>query len=214
MARPRRDSGDDPNAADLKKRILDCALTQFARKGLDGARVEEIAKLAGAAKRMIYYYFGSKEELYRATIVHAFAQGPGMGTAEDLAHLPPQEALREAIGRTFDMHVNRPDFVRLLLQENFLEGEHIRHIPQIAAQTRASVDGLWGALLKRALAEGVVKPDIEPLRLHHAVSALSQFYISNRKSLEFNFGLTYSTSEDIAHLRGQVTEVILAWLLV
>jgi AcrR family transcriptional regulator len=212
MARPRRDNRDDPDAADLKKRILDCALSQFARKGLDGARVEEIAKLAGAAKRMIYYYFGSKEELYRSTILHAFGQGPGMGMAEDLAHLTPKEALHEEIGRTFDMHVNRPDFVRLLLQENFLEGEQIRQIPQIAAQTRGAVD-LWAALLKRGLDEGVVKPGIDPMRLHHAVSALSQFYVSNRKSLEFNFGLTYSMAKDIERLRSQVIELVLAWIL-
>ncbi len=213
MARPRREDFSDPDAADLKKRILDKALMEFARKGLDGARVEEIATLAGAAKRMIYYYFENKEELYRATILHAFRQGPGMGTAEDVAHLPAKEALREAVGRTFDMHVSRPDFVRLLLQENFLEGEHIRRIPEIAAQTRAAVDGLWAALLERGLAEGVVKQGIEPLRLHHAVSALSQFYVSNRKSLEFNFGLTYSTPEDIDHLRDQVIEIVLAWIL-
>ncbi len=213
MARPRRGDFNDPEAADLKKRILDNALVQFARKGLDGARVEEIATLAGAAKRMIYYYFGGKEELYRATIIHAFAQGPGMGTAEDLAHLSSKEALSEAVGRTFDMHVSRPDFVRLLLQENFLEGEHIRRIPEIAARARAAVDDLWVALLKRAVAEGMVRPDIDPLRLHHAVSALSQFYVSNRKSLEFNFGLTYSTPEDIDRLRGQVIELILAWIL-
>jgi AcrR family transcriptional regulator len=212
MARPRRDKGDTQDAADLKQRILDIALSQFARKGLDGARVEEIAKLSGAAKRMIYYYFGSKEELYRSTILHAFGQGPGMGTVEELAHLTPKEALHEEIGRTFDMHVNRPDFVRLLLQENFLEGEQIRRIPQIAEGTRGAV-ALWAALLKRGLDEGVVKQGIDPMRLHHAVSALSQFYISNRKSLEFNFGLTYSTAQDIERLRSQVIELVLAWIL-
>jgi AcrR family transcriptional regulator len=212
MARPRRMDSEDA-AADLKQRILDVALSQFAQKGLDGARVEEIAQLAGAAKRMIYYYFGSKEGLYRASIVHAFGQGPGMGTIEDLAHLAPRRALCEEIGRTFDMHVNRPDFVRLLLQENFLEGEQIRQIPEIASGTRAAV-ALWSALLDRGAADGVVKPGIDPMRLHHAVSALSQFYVSNRKSLEFNFGLTHSTPEAVNDLRDHVIEVVLAWILV
>jgi len=46
-----------------KARILQCAIKLFAEKGFDGARVDELAGLAGVNKALIYYYFKSKEEI-------------------------------------------------------------------------------------------------------------------------------------------------------
>ena len=51
--------------AGTQKRILAAALKEFAEKGPAGARVDEIARLAGVNKRMLYHYFGSKDDLYR-----------------------------------------------------------------------------------------------------------------------------------------------------
>ncbi len=50
-------------ALQTRKRILDAAEQVFARKGFDGARVDEIAEAAGANKALIYYYFESKKAL-------------------------------------------------------------------------------------------------------------------------------------------------------
>jgi len=50
---------------DTKSRILAAAWAEFAAKGIAGARVDAIAKRAGANKQMLYYYFDSKEELFR-----------------------------------------------------------------------------------------------------------------------------------------------------
>src|SRR5689334_17921126 len=47
-----------------RQRILDAAKAEFARVGLGGARVDRIAQEAGANKRMLYYYFGNKEDLF------------------------------------------------------------------------------------------------------------------------------------------------------
>ena len=48
--------------------ILQAAETEFSAKGLAGARVDEIARLAGANKRMIYHYFGNKEDLFKEVL--------------------------------------------------------------------------------------------------------------------------------------------------
>ena len=47
-----------------RSKILACAANIFAEKGFDGARVDEIAKMAGVPKSLIYYHFKSKEEIY------------------------------------------------------------------------------------------------------------------------------------------------------
>ena len=44
-----------------RARILAAAMSEFAHHGLGGARVDRIARRAGANKRMLYYYSGSKE---------------------------------------------------------------------------------------------------------------------------------------------------------
>ena len=212
MARPKRTATDNSDPDQVRNNILDAALTEFAARGLQGARVDVIAKAAGAAKRMIYYYFQSKEELYRATLVHSFGRTSAMGSSDDLDSLPLVEALTTAIDRAFDMHVNRPNFVKLLLQENFQHGEQIRQLPQLAGQARGAVD-LWRSVLDRGKAEGQVKPDIDPTRLHHTVSALSQFYISNQNSLAINFGIDTETAESIAEHRRHVKQLVLGWIL-
>lgn len=212
MARPKRKGTENEDPDQVRKNILDAALVEFAAKGLQGARVDIIAKTAGTAKRMIYYYFQSKEELYRQTLVHAFGRTSAMGSADDLDKLPILEALHHAIDRGFDMHFNRPNFVKLLLQENFQHGEQIRQLPELAEQTRYAVE-LWRRLLDRGKANGIVRTDIDPTRLHHTVSALSQFYISNRNSLAINFGIDTETAESIADHRRHVKQIVLTWIL-
>ena len=56
----------DPDAT--RARILKAAKAEFARKGLSGARVDDIAARARSNKRMLYHYFGNKEELFRITL--------------------------------------------------------------------------------------------------------------------------------------------------
>jgi AcrR family transcriptional regulator len=56
-----------------QEKILDAARTEFAARGLDGARVDRIARTAGINKAMIYYHFRSKEHLYD-TVVQQFLE--------------------------------------------------------------------------------------------------------------------------------------------
>ena len=51
-----------------KQGILDAARGEFAKHGLAGARVDQIAEASGSNKRMIYHYFGGKEQLFAAVV--------------------------------------------------------------------------------------------------------------------------------------------------
>src|ERR1035437_454029 len=55
-----------------KFEILAVATEECARLGFAGARVDEIAAKTRSTKRMIYYYFGSKERLYVAVLEKAY----------------------------------------------------------------------------------------------------------------------------------------------
>src|SRR6476620_723234 len=61
------------DAEETRRRILAAAKVEFARKGLGGARVDEIAARSKSNKRMIYHYFGSKEKLFTAVLEMAYS---------------------------------------------------------------------------------------------------------------------------------------------
>jgi Tetracyclin repressor-like, C-terminal domain/Bacterial regulatory proteins, tetR family len=53
-----------PDSTATKARLLDAALSEFAEHGIAGARVDRIAEQAGANKRLLYVYYGNKEQLF------------------------------------------------------------------------------------------------------------------------------------------------------
>src|SRR5687768_14923791 len=82
--------------------ILEVATREFADKGLSSARIDEIAAATRTSKRMIYYYFGSKEGLYVAVLEEAYSRIRHIETELHLEDLPPEDALRKLVGFTFD----------------------------------------------------------------------------------------------------------------
>ena len=62
------------NPDDTKRRILAAAKAEFAKKGLGGARVDDIAARAKANKRMMYHYFGNKEDLFSHVVEDAYGE--------------------------------------------------------------------------------------------------------------------------------------------
>jgi AcrR family transcriptional regulator len=89
---PVRPDGHVRDAARTKAEILDVATREFARAGYDGARVDEIAARTRTTKRMIYYYFGGKEQLFTAVLERAYGVilGPSGGWTWSTWTRPPR----------------------------------------------------------------------------------------------------------------------------
>jgi len=58
---------------DTEGQILDAAKNVFQKKGMDGARMQEIADEAGINKAMLHYYYRSKQLLFEAVFSNAFS---------------------------------------------------------------------------------------------------------------------------------------------
>src|SRR3954447_14903630 len=91
--------------------ILQVAEAEFGEKGLAGARIDEIAAATRTSKRMIYYYFGSKEGLYIAVLEEAYRRMRAIEASLHLDDLAPEAALRKLIGFTVDYQLSNPDFI-------------------------------------------------------------------------------------------------------
>ena len=98
------------NAERTKARILAAALRDFSARGINGARVDAIAARAETNKRMLYYYFGSKDGLFRAVLRHRLTEQTPAGAAHD----------RTGAGRIANLQdrmADSRDYVRLLMWE-------------------------------------------------------------------------------------------------
>lgn len=190
--------------------ILAIATEEFATKGLSGARVDEIAARTHTVKRMIYYYFGSKEGLYRAVLARCYESIRTIEVEIDTDALPPDEALRRIVRATFDYHIEHPDFVRLVMNENIHHAEHIAQLPNIKARNRTAIVMLR-KVIDRGVADGMFRADLDPIELHMSISALSFFPVSNRYTFSHLFGKDMGSAKALQTRREITVDTIERW---
>lgn len=169
-----------------KEDILNIATEEFSAFGLSGARVDAIAEKTRTSKRMIYYYFGSKEGLYLAVLEKAYRKIRSLEADLELADLPPVEALRTLIASTFDHDERNPDFVRLVSIENIHHASHMKRSSEIG-ELNLSIVRTIDEILDRGRREGVFRRDIDAVDLHMLISAFCFFRVSNR----YTFGTIF-----------------------
>lgn len=171
----------------VKADILAVALAEFARQGLSGARMDEIAAKTRTSKRMIYYYFGGKDGLYQKALEEAYREVRAGEEALKLAHLPPKEALARLAEFTFDHHRSNPDFIRLVMIENIHNGKYLEQSDTIKGLNKAAIANL-ADVYDRGVSEGVFREGLTPIRIHWLISAISFFNVSNAATFSLLFG--------------------------
>lgn len=191
--------------------ILAVATHEFADVGYAGARVDEIAAKTSTTKRMIYYYFGSKERLYVAVLEAAYARIRGLEQQLDVEHLDPVEALRELAGLTFDHHEAHPDFIRLVSIENIHHGEHIA-MSEVLRQMANPLLDLLETLLERGRAAGLFRDDVDALDVHQVISAFCVFRTANRYTFGTLFDRDLLDPARRDHQRRLLGDLVVAWL--
>ena len=167
------------DAERTQRQILAAAKREFARRGLGGARVDDIAKSAKANKRMIYHYFNSKEELFKRVVVDAYVD---LRTAEqklNLEHLPPEEALESLVRFTWKYYLRNPEFLNLVNNENLHRARHLKRSEVINVVSRKFVS-MVGKILRRGEESGEFRPGIDPVQLNITIAAIGYYYLTNR----------------------------------
>jgi AcrR family transcriptional regulator len=176
-----------PDAERTRREILAAARQEFSDHGLSGARVDAIAARMRTNKRMIYYYFGSKEGLYLATLEQVYGEIRGVEQELDLESLTPSDAVRRIIEFTFDYHEANPDFVRLVSIENIHHAKHLAHSERMRNLNMTVIQTLDG-ILRRGRRAGSFGADIDPVDLHMLISAFCFYRVSNRHTFGTLFG--------------------------
>ena len=167
-------------------RILKAAVAEFARYGLGGARVDRIAARAGANKRMLYYYFGNKDDLFLAVLEDSYARIRSAERALHLTDLDPREAMRRLVEFTWNYYLGHPEFLTLLNSENLHRARHVRRSRNIVAMHSPFV-AMIKQVLDRGARAGEFRRGVDPVQLYISIAALGYFYLSNRHTLSTIF---------------------------
>lgn len=187
--------------------ILKVATKEFAEKGLSGARIDEIAAATKTSKRMIYYYFGSKEGLYVAVLEESYRHMRAIESEQHLEDLAPEPALRKLVEFTFDHHHSNPDYIRLVMNENMERGVYLAQSKTIRELNVPAIQAIR-KLYDRGVANGVFRPGLDPIDIHASISALTFFNVSNQHTFGLIFNHDGQTPAALAARRQSVVELI------
>ncbi len=178
--------GSQERAVRTQNDILEVAIAEFAANGFAGARVDEIAARTRTTKRMIYYYFGSKDGLYLAVLERAYAQIRQVEQGIDVATLSATEALRRIAETTYDHHTTHEEFIQLVSIENIHRAEHLRRSDTVMRENVTAIT-LLEEVIERGVGEGAFRDDIDALDVHMMISAYACFHVANRHTFKAIF---------------------------
>jgi AcrR family transcriptional regulator len=199
------------DAERTRAEILDVATREFSDRGYAGARVDEIAAKTSTTKRMIYYYFGSKQQLYVAVLERAYTGIRALEQQLDVDHLEPREAVRQLAALTFDHHEAHPDFIRLVSIENIHRAQHIATSSILSGLANPALDVL-GRILRRGRAAGLFRDDVDALDVHMVISSFCVFRIANRHTFGAIFKRDPLDPERREHYRQLIGDMLVAYL--
>lgn len=199
------------NPERTRAEILSVAVREFAEHGFHGARVERITRAAKCNARMIYHYFGGKEQLYLAVLDSVYAairnrEGQlRFGTAD-----PGLEA-RRLVEFTFDYFSENGDFLKLIRNENLLNGKYIKRSQMIRDMSQPFITAI-GELVERGHAAGLFARKPDPVQLYVTVVALSAHHLNNAATLGTVVGQDLTDPAWQAERRDHAVEVVLTYL--
>ena len=192
--------------------ILASARDEFAQRGLAGARMDSIAERAGLNKRLIYYYFGSKDDLFLAVLEGTYAD---IREAEQRLHLDeiePVEAIRRLISFTWHYYLDHPEFITLLNSENLHGAAHLKRSERIQEMNSPLVQ-LLDNVLERGKRENLFRAGVDPVQLYISVASLCYFYLSNNDTLSAVFGRDLRAPKAMAQRLSHMTDLVLGYVL-
>lgn len=176
-----------------KGQILEAALVEFAAHGYDGAKIQKIANRASCNPRLIYHYFGSKDDLYLAALRQIYSEIRAKESDLNLEELPPRRAIVRLTEFTFDFFDENGPFVSITRSENLLGGQFVRQIPEITDLSNPLIDKI-AAVLERGVAEGVFRAGVDPLQLYASIVALSAHHLNAAHTLSATFGTDFTAA--------------------
>lgn len=207
---PRKSRKNNPEKT--RDGILQAAVAEFVAQGLSGARVDAIAERTQTSKRMIYYYFNSKENLYAEVLEKLYGDIRHTESRLELDILAPMQAIERLVEFTFDHHDRNVDFVRIVCIENIHNGENVKQSSTIRALSQHVLQAL-DETLRRGEKEGVFRPGVQAVDLHMLISSFCFYRVSNRHTFSEIFQINLEDQEVKARHKAMISDSVTRYLM-
>lgn len=201
----------DPDAS--RQRILSAATEVFAAQGLDGARVDEIAEQSGINKRMLYHYFGNKDELFGAVLDELYETICRQSAALDLDAGSAPEAVHRLVDFALDFYLDNPHAMTLLNDENLHKARHLKKSGRVRA-IHVPFEEMIDSVLTRGVESGEFRSGLNAARLYITIVGLTYYYLGNGHTLSLVYDRNLYDPEELRAWREHMHDVVIRFVSV
>lgn len=193
---------------DRERRLLDAALVEFSKKGLQGARTAEIAKRAGVNKQLIHHYFGTKEGLFIAALEEAYLAPRRKDDRMDFDALAPLDALRAFIKHIAETTIRHSQLQMLIIDENMHRGRHLGGLDSVRIAYGKLVAAL-DRILKRGSEAGVMRGGLDTNTVYLFIISFLALPITTAHTLSGILGIDVTSKEKEEEMRERCIDLLL-----
>ncbi len=198
-------------AAHAKEKIIKAAIVEFASKGLDGARVDEVARRSGVNKTLLYQYIGNKDDLFTAALEAAYLSIRERQKEFLAQRMEPEAGVRELVHLLMSIWVEHQEYGKLLASENFHGGKHVKR-SKLIGEMYGQIVATLTDLLKRGAAQGVFRKDIDPVDLYISISSLSAYYVAHQHTLNAIFHIDVLQAKRLQQREAHIADMVLRFV--
>jgi AcrR family transcriptional regulator len=191
-----------------QERILSAALDAFSKAGFEGAKVRDIAAVAGCNHSIIRYYYENKDKLWRAAVQYLFERMD----REMQIDAQQRKALQSGCAEAFEVYLRRyvnycarhPDHARIMVQASVRSDERLAWAAdQFIRRQHQSLLPVLRALIKKK-----VLPDCDPVHLIYIISAGCQMMFTLSPEIEATHGITIDDDQTEAYASAVISLVL------
>jgi TetR/AcrR family transcriptional regulator len=179
--------GRRPSSSDTIGDIQRAAKQEFAARGFDSTTVDGIARRAKVSKQLLYYYFGSKADLYRLVLEEAAVETITFSGATRYDDLSPAAAIGVFIDDAFSDFIKRPQIVQMTVDEAKHAFAHVSKSSPLARVLQDAIRAL-GKILLRGQDAGEFKNDVDPDALFWTIFAMATAWFSHNPMISLVSG--------------------------
>lgn len=187
-----------------RARILHAAKAIFSEKGFDGTRIAGIAERAGLPKANVYYYFPSKEAIYRA-IIDDLLRGWDAALDCIAADREPEEAIAAYVRAKLDHSRDHAEESRIFANETIRGGRFLSRadIAAMRAITRRKA-----AVIEGWIAAGKLRP-VDPRHFFILLWSATQYYAEFGAMARMALGAGRLRARDFDAAAAAITGIVL-----
>jgi len=193
-----------------KERILKASIEEFSKLGFHGARVESIAEKADINKAMIFYYFSSKEELYKRVLAYIVGKVVSSLTNSGVVRddITPEEYLDEFPEIYIKLFYDNPEFLRIIGLGMIQNGDYIKSVMKnVISEIGNGIPEKFSSFVRKWNEDGMIN-ESDPAHFFLNIVSLTLFPLISKPFAEAIFGKEFNEKNFLAERLRSIKNIL------